>query len=163
VSVHGLPSGHWRAVWRDGDGRKHSCAFPTREEAERYDAKVKRAKVRARAQSAMHTVEPTWPQAVYFARAESGPIKIGASTEPEVRLAALRNGSAEMLRAERVVWAPVELEQVLHALLARHRLHGEWFAPEPLVVLTMALPDEALRALGALPVDYVETVVTEVA
>jgi T5orf172 domain len=158
MSVETLPSGNYRVAWHEG-AKKRGCTFPTKAAADRFDAKVKRAKVRARARAALETVEPAWPEAIYFARAASGPIKIGKTTQPEIRLAGLRNGSAEHIYGERVVWAPAGLERVLHRLLARHRLHGEWFAPEPLVLETLALPDDALRALAQLPLKFVETVV----
>ncbi len=66
---------------------------------------------------------------VYFLRpiGQLGPIKIGCSVQPELRLDSL------------TIWSPVRLELIcsvpgghsdertLHAMFDKHRVHGEWF------------------------------------
>ena len=68
---------------------------------------------------------------VYFIQSgESGPIKIGETNNPSVRLATHQIGSAERLRMlSAPETRPTLNERSLHAAFAKHRLHGEWFAP----------------------------------
>jgi hypothetical protein len=71
------------------------------------------------------------PTFVYFARAAGGPIKIGLSRSPQLRIDHLATGSPEDLRLLAVVPGNRERERQLHERFAAHRVRGEWFAPEP--------------------------------
>lgn len=80
---------------------------------------------------------------VYFIQAiEGGPIKIGMSQNPERRLADLQVGSPVRLRIIGVAVGGQQREAALHRRLAKHRVHGEWFADAPEVMAAIA---EVLR------------------
>lgn len=67
---------------------------------------------------------------VYFVGPKNGPIKIGYSTDVQRRLARLQSHSPVRLAVLAVlVGGTVEVERGYHARFSRHRLHGEWFAP----------------------------------
>lgn len=69
-------------------------------------------------------------QYLYFAQrgAADGPIKIGISERPELRMRTLQGGGAEELRILVVVSQTPEInERVLHERFAGDRLEGEWF------------------------------------
>jgi hypothetical protein len=66
---------------------------------------------------------------VYFIQAgENGPIKIGWSENPEMRLAQLQGAHHEDLSLLLTVNGDKALEGRLHFRLEQHRLRGEWFA-----------------------------------
>ena len=67
---------------------------------------------------------------VYFIRSDSGPIKIGASVNPEVRLQDLQNSSPEKLCLMGHIHGGFELERLIHEKFGAYRMHGEWFRPE---------------------------------
>lgn len=79
---------------------------------------------------------------VYFIRSEQGgPVKIGTSLDPEARLRALQTSHpGRLLIIGRRPGGPRE-EARLHALLAAHRLTGEWFVDDAAVL------EEAARCL----------------
>ena len=58
-----------------------------------------------------------------------GPLKIGVAERPERRLIELQVGNPKQLSLYWVYPCPHGLvhEQLMHRLLARHRLSGEWF------------------------------------
>jgi hypothetical protein len=67
---------------------------------------------------------------VYFiGQIDSGPIKIGASANPALRIKALQSGSPVPLAllASFASKDCYEAERSLHKQFARARLHGEWF------------------------------------
>ena len=67
---------------------------------------------------------------VYFIQAENGgPIKIGHSSVPSMRLDALQTGCPEPLRLRLEVPGTRADEADLHALFRDLRQHGEWFEP----------------------------------
>lgn len=71
---------------------------------------------------------------MYFIQAVGGgPIKIGMSVDPGDRLAALQAGSPVTLRIIGIADGGQPQEVALHRRLAKHRLHGEWFADVPAV------------------------------
>lgn len=75
------------------------------------------------------------PQLVYFIQAgEGGPIKIGCSRSPIVRLNELQTGNAEKLVYCGAIPGGFELEQRLHERFASLRVAGEWFNAEPELV-----------------------------
>jgi len=59
---------------------------------------------------------------------DGGPIKIGFAADPVARMAKLQAMSPVALRMLGVVRGSIEIEGLMHASLAAHRLHGEWFA-----------------------------------
>lgn len=82
--------------------------------------------------------QPKLPKYVYFLRRKEGigPIKVGCSRLPLVRLREFYRWSPYEL--ELLVTAPGghDMECALHHLFATDRLHMEWFAPsEPLLSL----------------------------
>lgn len=64
---------------------------------------------------------------LYFIGADDGPIKIGFSANPKVRLRSLQLASPFPLRLLAVVKDESHLEREYHKRFAAHRLHGEWF------------------------------------
>jgi excisionase family DNA binding protein len=66
---------------------------------------------------------------VYFAQAESGPIKVGVSKSPNQRIAEIQTGNSERVRLLGVVVGDRKTERAVHAQFASLRLHGEWFRP----------------------------------
>lgn len=92
---------------------------------------------------------------VYFIqRGDDGPIKVGYTTHPEVRLARLQIANPETLylrAAVRVRERAVEV--ALHKTFARHHIRGEWFHPhsdlldviaraaDPSFALKLAVPE----------------------
>lgn len=84
------------------------------------------------------------PASVYFVQAVTGgPIKIGSAVVVEARVAALQVGSPyPLVVLGEAVGAGAPTERALHARLAKHRLHGEWFEDCPEVRVAM---EETLR------------------
>lgn len=89
---------------------------------------------------------------VYFVqRGDGGPIKIGFSCIPSVRISQLQVGCAEKLIVLACVRGNVKLEGALHDKLADHALRGEWFTPHP-EVLNAAARFHAMLADADCPV-----------
>lgn len=67
--------------------------------------------------------------AVYFIRsvADTGPVKIGYSTEPHGRLATLQTSHHGELKIIAAIEGTREDEQALHERFATFRMRGEWF------------------------------------
>ena len=85
-------------------------------------------------------------QFIYFIQAgAAGPVKIGISDNPERRLQQLQGAHHEELRLLSSVEGTVWAERRIHALLEEHRLRGEWFAPDPIVLATV---DRAERIIS---------------
>ena len=70
---------------------------------------------------------------VYFAAAEdgSGPVKVGFSADPNGRLKQLQTGSGNRLVLLGQYEASEDEEARVHASLADHHVHGEWFVRGP--------------------------------
>lgn len=66
---------------------------------------------------------------VYFAQAESGPIKIGFSTNPSRRIANIQTTLPERLVLIAAVRGTMRTELFFHHRLAAHNITGEWFQP----------------------------------
>lgn len=86
---------------------------------------------------AMASAKPS-PGYLYFAKNESGNIKIGFSAEPTKRLKSLHSNTGSDKRARISLIALIAFESArearnaevgLHKKFARHRVHGEWFRP----------------------------------
>lgn len=71
------------------------------------------------------------PGLVYFIGCQQHSVKIGFTTQLDIRLAALQNSSPVPLAVLAIVEAAPSLEREYHARFAAHRLHGEWFEPHP--------------------------------
>lgn len=70
--------------------------------------------------------------AVYFIRrGEDGPIKIGVSVRPNIRLGELQVGSPEDLTLLGVIPGDFDTERSLHRQFRHLHLRGEWYAPHP--------------------------------
>jgi hypothetical protein len=68
---------------------------------------------------------------IYFVQAgESGPIKIGISTNPRARIRTLQSSNYEELRPLLVGIAYPGQEQKIHASLAHLHVRGEWYRSE---------------------------------
>lgn len=92
-------------------------------------------------------IDPATARAcVYFIQGEDGgPIKIGFTRYLPGRLADLQASSPARLRVVAASEGGRDVEGVLHDRFAKHRLHGEWFAPyEELVAFV-----ESIRARTA--------------
>lgn len=68
---------------------------------------------------------------VYFLQSASGPIKIGFSTNPVLRISSLRTAAAENIRVLAVVDGDKAMEAALHQEFAAARIRNEWFQPTP--------------------------------
>jgi hypothetical protein len=76
---------------------------------------------------------------VYFVQAGTdGPVKIGFTTSPSLRLSAIQIGSAKRLRLVCAVPGGRCLEMALHKAFAGAQMSGEWFKPTPKLVAMMA-------------------------
>lgn len=73
---------------------------------------------------------------VYFIQSggDGGLIKIGVTTDPQLRLKRLQTGSAAPLRLLGAVKGDEAMERAYHAHFAAHHVRGEWFAPVPAVL-----------------------------
>jgi Meiotically up-regulated gene 113 len=89
---------------------------------------------------------------VYVVASQAGTVKIGYSTNPQMRMAALQTASAAPLRLAHVMATDIDgrmLEAEAHRLLDRHRLSGEWFDVSAEVAIEAV--ETAAKGLG-LPV-----------
>lgn len=86
---------------------------------------------------------------IYFIQAKGGgPIKIGLSRNPQMRLRTIQMSHPEKLVLRRVI--PVHdgtiyrAEKQVHKMFAEYRLRGEWFRAAPeLADIADAIPDAA--------------------
>lgn len=79
---------------------------------------------------------------VYMIRAgESGPVKIGHSTDPQARLAALQTAHFERLRIIRLLVGGEAEEAALHLRFADQHLRGEWHSFSRLMLGDVGIPD----------------------
>ena len=70
-------------------------------------------------------------QSVYVIEGSHGAVKIGISSDPENRRATLQTGAPHHLFLAFAIYAgdaAFDVEQEAHAILAAHRMPGEWFA-----------------------------------
>ena len=79
---------------------------------------------------------------IYFIQSggPTGPVKIGVTGDPQLRLKRLQTGSAEPLEMLGTVKGDEDMEKGYHARLAAHRVRGEWFAPAPEVMACVPRP-----------------------
>jgi len=69
---------------------------------------------------------------VYFVQGErGGPIKIGVASDVEARVSALQVSHHEKLVVRLVVAGDAARERAFHRQFRKHRIRGEWFAPDP--------------------------------
>lgn len=75
------------------------------------------------------------PGFVYFVQAvEGGPIKIGWSVDPDKRLKELQGGNPKELKLIGIEAGDMQHERELHGRFRDHRMFGEWFMPEPVIL-----------------------------
>lgn len=67
-------------------------------------------------------------------RASESPIKIGSTRAPAIRLRELQAHCPYTLEILALARGGTAKERQYHQRFARHRLHGEWFAPAPEIV-----------------------------
>lgn len=97
---------------------------------------------------------------VYVIKGGHGLSKIGISTNPLARLAALRTASPFPLSFEYIVAVdPASMQSIetaAHAMLAKHRVSGEWFdcPPEFTVAAIGAAAHKLNIAITSVPVDH---------
>jgi hypothetical protein len=72
-------------------------------------------------------------QVVYFVGSDDGPVKIGTTKEPLVRLQRMQAGSPVPLRILAAVPGGAKLEAGYHRAFAHRRLHGEWFQRDKII------------------------------
>ena len=92
---------------------------------------------------------------VYVISAANGLCKIGYSTDPELRLAALQTGSAYPLKLEYTLITdtdPRMIEYEAHRLLDKHRCAGEWFDVPPSIAI-----DNLKKAAASFGIKLAET------
>lgn len=71
--------------------------------------------------------------AVYFVQAGgAGPVKIGFAKSAHARLSKMQSDNPQKLRLVALFEGGLRDEQSLHERFAKHRMQGEWFAPEVL-------------------------------
>ena len=70
---------------------------------------------------------------IYFIQAgKNGPIKIGQSNDPEVRLKNFQTGHYEELNLLFTITSDKLSDRDIHEILYEYRIRGEWFKPEVL-------------------------------
>lgn len=98
-------------------------------------------------------------RSLYVIGGETGPQKIGISTDVGGRLAALQSHSPHVLVAHHQAQPASDarlVERVAHQLLAAKRLHGEWFdvsIAEAITAIDQAIDLVESGDLSLLPVD----------
>ena len=82
------------------------------------------------------------PQLLYFARSQTGALKIGLSVEPPARMISLRYEATEPVE---LIWSSPPswghcfgIERRVHTVLFEHRIAGEWFDVSPYQALLAA-------------------------
>lgn len=85
------------------------------------------AEIQTAARILRETGKRTWLYA--FQAGDDGPIKIGTTCDPSVRLATLQTGNPYRLHPIACWRDHPEIERALHAEFADVRLEGEWFQP----------------------------------
>jgi hypothetical protein len=87
---------------------------------------------------------------VYFCQAlDGGPIKIGLTENPPLRLAHIQACCPVPVRFVAIVLGDSSDEALLHRRFAEWRLHGEWFRPDaPGLAELIAKAQDDLRAIN---------------
>jgi len=71
---------------------------------------------------------------IYVIASKTGTVKVGYSTNPQMRLASLQTASPDQLRLANVLATDIDgrmIEAEAHRILDPHRLAGEWFDVSP--------------------------------
>ena len=84
----------------------------------------------------------------YFAAADDGPIKIGASCNVKRRLRELRTKTKMDLRILAVADHGIFAEMRYHSRFAEHRLEGEWFTRHPDILAEIARLTPPAQVVG---------------
>lgn len=107
-------------------------------------------RVHAMARVVLTLESPIWfsdANRVYFAKAASGPVKIGTSSNPKVRLRGIRSGLPEEIELLATLPGSFECERYLHGVYADERIRGEWFNPSTRLCAMI----DRLRVQGPFP------------
>lgn len=95
----------------------------------------------------------TWTWVYFVQEGRHGPVKIGRTSTPRLRLQSLRIASPRDLRLIGLWWAPEQFEAALHEMFSALRLRGEWFSPTKELLRFARHPafhsDEALAEVTA--------------
>lgn len=75
---------------------------------------------------------------IYFIQAESGPIKIGLTTDTHKRVGKLQCGNHETLTLLARTPGRASDEKRLHTRFAEHHIRGEWFKPHADILALVA-------------------------
>lgn len=77
-------------------------------------------------------------------------VKIGCAYDPFDRLKTLQSGSPTKLKIEALLKGSNKRERELHKLLAKHRMHGEWFriCPEIEAIIKEVAKPTRVKLLG---------------
>ncbi|MGH6821939.1 MAG: GIY-YIG nuclease family protein [Methylocella sp.] len=105
---------------------------------------------------------------IYILKDGNGLLKIGASSNPLARLAALQTGSPTPLILEyagALCCDGHSVEAKAHEILARHRLNGEWFdcVPEAAVGAIAAAAHSLGKVIASVPIGMVDDLVRQIA
>lgn len=79
---------------------------------------------------------------IYFVREEDGPIKIGHTGNPRMRLNAMQVGNPRPLYMLSYVDAPKEIERRLHDFFLPFRITGEWYEPTDVIFDAIEMCEE---------------------
>lgn len=154
MSIHTMPNGKWRVMWREPTGKQRTKVFDLKSDAELFDKEVRRSRQLNNAYRQIELVLPTArigrrsASHVYVVAADHS-VKIGVAADPRKRLEGLRTGSSVPLKLVRTIRTDdaIRLEASLHARYSMHRLSGEWFDAEPVLADLMPQADDDLLAL----------------
>lgn len=91
---------------------------------------------------------------VYFIQdGDDGPIKIGFSKTPQVRIAAIQVNHAREIKILAITDGEREDERKIHQSLANHHIRGEWFLPsDDVLSAAMAAKQVPPRIVAAAPI-----------
>jgi hypothetical protein len=128
------PSAEWRFVGFHPSYTDNSLIALMNTRGKRWEKEKKQKERDAlkMAKAEEKAAEPSNPKGmyVYFVQAgESGPIKIGFSTDPDRRIKTLRTAMSEELIVLKVVKGSRQLEKTLHDQFSEINRRGEWYEP----------------------------------
>lgn len=101
-------------------------------------------------------------QFVYFVQDATGPVKIGTAVDPQQRLALLQCGNPRPLELQAIIPGDRATESSLHSRFWEHRMVGEWFGLED-IILPFAhgvaeRAEQFWHDTGKLPVSYLNDI-----
>lgn len=131
----------WRTVGTSADGKlylpdshERRAERPARQAMVAVEADLHAGARRERLALEAQRAERSRALVYFIQRGVDGPVKIGFSKAPKVRLASLQIGIPERLRILGVLDGGKPEEQRLHRYFSAHAIGGEWFRPAPEVL-----------------------------